>query len=213
MPGAQKTDWNDILKTKGLEALQQSLGLPALQREWGALKNLKDARVDAYLSADNNLRTASGAQEKERLSTVRNKTVSQLLQHPDLSSLEKIAPRALKELRQRFYSQQLSPLQRNILQSPAWDQMLHGKGRQFEAHVDLLARTKKQIFETLHDTAKVKRLMKPVTSLLEKIMTSKIQRTELQKVAPDFYQQLQTHLRDLSHTYHREREMELERER
>lgn len=143
----------------------------------------------------------------------KNEMVAELLKSPVIATLEKTAPQAVNDLKTAFYTQQLSTLQRSLLEDPAWEALSRGEGRSFKETTGLLTQIRGQIFDHLHDTAKINRLMTPVTTLFEKLIHSKSQSDELQKLAPSLYNKVHAHLPALVKTYCRGREQGLERER
>lgn len=58
--------------------------------------------------------------------------------------------------------------------------------------------------ENITDEPKVKRLMKPITSILEKISHSKVQSPEFKKLAPNLSSQIEKNIKTLSLTYNKD---------
>ena len=131
----------------------------------------------------------------------------------DIQFIEKSAPKAIQELRTRFYKKRLSSEQIDVLTHPEWANFSQGKGNFFKEDSKLAIEIKELILKNLHDKEKVIRLMDPLTSLLNQMTSEDIQKKKFERVAPKLYQVVKNHISSLNLKYNRNYGMDNDYER
>lgn len=215
----QKIQPPNIINIAPKERERDSLGFVEFANEWKQLENSDHAGIKVLLKTNQAIkaeRTKNPKKESpeiERLLKIRNEVICKLLASEDIQFIEKSAPKAIQELRQGFYKQQLSVPQLDILNHEEWSQLDKGQGRLFTEDTKVLNDIKTIIFNNLHDKEKIDRLMEPLSSILNSMINSGIQKQELEKIAPKLYQNIKKHISNLNLQYNREYGQENERER
>ncbi len=183
------------------------------RKERGALKQINHPETNAFFASEAKLNEAKTPEERNTLAQAHDKAVCALLRSDKIQTFEKVAPNIINKAREELYSKHLTPAQSELLLHPEWPKLETIADKQLRERVVLLTKVKEQIFDNLHDKKTTEQLMSPLASLFDKIITSKHQKKEFEKIAPGLYQKARANLGKISVKYNRQHELGIERDR